>query len=135
MKIRRSSLIELVEKEIERLRDAAFQRAARSLERRREEETAYLERTRPAWLALAGNIAVALRENRPVLLEDVPRELRGYRDEIAVYRRREADSPEANTTHLETLLDVLRASDDDEVSTYGLEKMGFALGRTLAGRS
>jgi hypothetical protein len=129
MKFQRTDLIQRVRAEIDRRVQAAEQaneKAARKAEQSLKE---YVARTEGAWQTFADRINAALTDGRPVTSQDAPAALKdGWIDRVQL---RPADywatpAPrEADTAALATLLDLLEAATDDEVTTSSLERMGF----------
>lgn len=141
MKINRVKLIALIDAEITRLNDQAdelFSRNTAEAERRRD---VYVRTTSAAWQEFAQRINVAVADGKPVTVDLLPQSLGGGGQShvfgrssvkyLEVWQPEIVKRQEPNTTALRKLRDVLLLSDDDEVSTYGLEKQGFPLGRTL----
>lgn len=134
VKIKRQKLIDLLKVEIHRREVAAKEQHEKSVTRQREDTNAYVRRTADAWQTFARSITVAVGGREPVTWDDVPHELRSYRDGyVEVHRPRPVDANVDDADQLRALLAVLEATEDEVISTYALEKMGFVLGRTLRG--
>jgi hypothetical protein len=143
MKINRLQLITIIQSEITRLQDRA--RARHDAHREREDTAAqrYVEETREGWREFTLRIRNRVNDGLPVTYDDVPEALRArgvIMRGIRFFDNRPADVPVPaifnpdtvpGVPPLTTLRGVLAASDDDDVSTYALEKMGFPLGKTL----
>lgn len=141
MKINRLKLIALIDAEITRLNDRADERLQQDLREAERRRDAYFRRTCEAWGVFAQRINQALVAGNPVTTELIPTEIgnghsnafggrSGFRY-IEVWMPETVNRQTPNTTALEKLRAVLELSSDEEVSTYGLEKQGFPLGRTL----
>ena len=137
MKINRLKLITLVNDEIARRGRAARDEHATRLGKVLEDISLYKAATHDAWLQFAKKIVDRVSAGEVIQHKDVPVELRfssSYRVELMLIDGNE--KPRMRTPDigaLTRLRELLEASDDAEVSTYGIEKEGFSIGRVLRG--
>lgn len=129
MKFQRTDLIKRVEAEIGRRILAAQEANTKAQAKAEKDRREYLDRTTTAWTAFAENITAAVKAGRPVTTDDCPTGLKdGWMDRVPL-RRPDSFTPapdrEPDTAALDTLLDLLKAATDDEVTTSSLERMGF----------
>jgi hypothetical protein len=130
VKFARTDLIDRVKAEIERLEQAAADRNAKYAQKYVERRQEYLDRTGPAWSELANTIRNRHRKSQPMTADDIPTLLRGGYTAGHVRTWDDDSKPDeytADTTHLATLLNLLESATDDEITTAGLERMGFRM--------
>lgn len=138
MKFPRTVLIDQVKKEIARREQRAVERTAEAAAKREEQLAAHLEKTTPAWGALADTIRVRRRYGKPVTAEDIPAALRGRNSSsgyVDVWTEPRAETYTADTGPLAALLTLLEATDDPEVTTTSIERLGFRTADLFRARS
>jgi hypothetical protein len=135
MKISRLKLIEILRSEQDRL----VNRQRRILLDRAQHDTvnatAYVERTREAWLQFATNIRQAVENGGTVTAQDIPKPIRrnvGYIVGLDIWKPPKYRDVVNVTDTLEfrkigTALRLLEAAEDEMISTYALEKAGFRI--------
>lgn len=140
MKIKREVLVETLEAEVRRLENDHAARVRRDADDALARRAAYVRRTGDAWGAFAKVAARRARNGEPVTIDDVPEALLdGARSSyVAVWRERQpkhgpADEELPRVRQLRLLVQLLKASEDEYVSTYDLEKQGVSL-KSLVGR-
>ncbi|TDC33123.1 hypothetical protein [Micromonospora sp. KC213] len=129
MKFQRTDLIKRVQAEIGRRILAAEEANTKAREKTERERQEYVDRTADEWRTFVGNINAALDAGRPVTSEDCPKVLKdGWMDRVQLRPAERWEPPTErvpDTAALTTLLDLLEAATDDEVTTSSLERMGF----------
>lgn len=135
MKINRQALIEIVKT---RLNEWEIDRERRHEQAVREWTTAkltYDKHTANAWLEFAITIQRRISEGKLITRDDIPKEIktRGSWTSLKIFdeKRPLLPTPSDNERQLRRLIELLKNSVDEEVSTYSLEKLGFHLGRVL----
>jgi hypothetical protein len=133
VKFQRIDLIGRVKAEIERREQAAADHNTDALAKHEQRRREFLEKTAPAWTALADRIRLRVRKGQPITTDDFPQELRadGYVRRVCLVTWDDQPPGErvAEVAELTALLNVLEAATDDEVSTAALERMGFHTSR------
>ena len=126
MKFNRLELIARIEGII----DNETARVARHNEEERHrlerQKRAYMAETESAWANFADNIHLALSESRPVTKDDVPREIRSYR-EVNLFTPHAPDiwDVDARTRLWRNAKNVLEASTDEYVTSASLKDSGI----------
>jgi hypothetical protein len=133
VKINRLKLIKLVKAEINRIDNITEQRNTDIVIKAKLARDEYVASTKGSWVTFANAIITRVSMNTPVTRDDVPQALRdGYRDYVSLWSAPASPALHVPRTQaLVTLLDVLEASSDEEVSTSSLQKDGFTLGHVL----
>jgi hypothetical protein len=134
MKIKRTTLLALIDNEMERIRTAVAQRNEQATHRNAQiRDTGELE-LREDWKAFAETINRCVGRQEPVTWDDVPHGLRATRSwkELKFYdppKPRDLEDVEKITEYrrLDALRRLLEAAEDEIVSTYTLDKAGFRL--------
>lgn len=128
MKFTRTALIDRVKAEIARREQAAADLNTKTAAEHDKKRAEYVERTSDAWSRLATTIRARLRAGRPITGDDIPVELRdGWHggDRIDTWRGKGPAVQTANVDALTTLLHLLEATTDEEITTASLERVGF----------
>lgn len=142
MKIERLTLLRLVETSLAQVEQGVRARLVSRYERGVEERHRYHADTRDAWFTFAHTIldrmTVADDDDTVITVSDVPPALRGYgsvrlfdtRTDAPLFTEEQMEgvlARDPGVRELRTLRDVLNATQDELVSTYALEKMGFTM--------
>jgi hypothetical protein len=137
VKFTRTDLINRLETEIQRRLDQAADRHAKSTAAFEERRAAYLDRTAEPWREFMNTIRRQLRAGEPITSDDIPNALKGSYTggHVAVFNDTRPDQAEAHVAPLHTLMELLRATSDDEISTTALERMGLRLTDLFRGHS
>jgi hypothetical protein len=128
VKFNRTDLIARVQAEIARREQAAAEANAKAAAEHDKKLTEYVRRTSDAWSRLATTIRARIRAGRPITVDDIPVELRGGwhgGDRIDTWRSNGAAVQTANVDALTTLLHLLEATTEEEITTASLERVGF----------
>jgi hypothetical protein len=134
VKFQRTVLIDQVNTEIARRQQAIAERNAKAQQEHEQRRSEHVEATSAAWQTLAATIRKRVSKGLPVTDEDIPTELRNGRGGyVRTFSDREPGERVANTQALTTLLDLLKASTDDEVTDTSLQRMGFRMGDLFPG--
>lgn len=135
MKIKRQSLIELLQTRLDEREKYRLNRHANALQSHDEAEVEYVTQTHAAWLDFAEQIRTTVMNGGIPRPSDIPKAISdgSLRGGLKFFSKNPPLLPTASEEelNLRRLIEVLKNSTDDEVSTYALEKMGFTLGRIL----
>lgn len=135
MKIKREALIGLIQKRVQAWETDREQRYQKALNDWRDAEIEYDKRTANAWLDFADIIRRKIGDGKLITRDDIPREIKSHGSwsglEIFDKKKPASPTPREEETQLLRLIEILKNSTDDEVSTYALEKLGFPIGRVL----
>lgn len=136
MKFARTDLIDRVEAEITRRQQHTADRNKKATAHFEKTRREYIDRTSDAWIELATTVRRRVRNSQPVTSTDIPKALRGgyTTGHIRTFDDTEPQEWTADTSALETLLDLLKSATDDEISTTHLERMGFRMAQLFRGR-
>jgi hypothetical protein len=135
MKISRLKLIEILRSEQDRLVNRQRRILLDRAQRDTVNATAYVERTREAWLQLATNIRQAVENGGTVTAQDIPKPIRrnvGYGVGLEIWEPPK-DRDVVNVTDtlefrkIGAVLRLLEVAEDEMISTYALEKAGFRI--------
>lgn len=134
MKINRVELIQILEKHIKTSQDDRQKRYENAVREWEQAAEKHFARTSEAWYDFAEVIRrkIAISEN--VTPDDVPKDIKSgsYGINFFTAKRKPLDpTPTEQERQITTLINVLKQTTDDQVSTYSIEKMGFSLGRIL----
>jgi hypothetical protein len=137
VKFTRTDLISRLEAEIQRRQNDAADRNAKNTATFEERRAAYLERTTEPWREFMNTIRRRLNKGEPITSDDIPNALKGSYTggHVAVFSNTPPDQYEPHVVHLHTLMELLRATTDEEISTASLERMGLRLTDLFRGRS
>lgn len=134
MKIKRTRLIELVNKRIAEIETDNARRKLVDEENRERQRLAYIGETSEHWEEFARRILDTVIDDKPVTTELVPRRLKGhYVEGLRFWDDRRPAPAMASTRDLRTLAAFLEVALDDEINTTALERQGFPLGKVLRG--
>lgn len=136
MKVNRVALINILQKRLDALERRAAERFMIGLEKHAERERKYYDETLDAWREFARTITDRVDEKGGfVQSSDIPQRIRSGLGGLFFFTDKKPDAPTATHSErqLARLIEILKNSSDDEVSTYALEKMGFPIGRVLSG--
>lgn len=137
MKIKRQELIKIIEQRLAGAEKFRHDQHEKLVTKYDEALAEYTVRTHDAWLDFARAVFKRVEQHGVVVADDIPRPIRagglgggGLRlFDDRPPRKRNDITPEERL--LRTLLEVLKQTTDETVSTHALEKMGFPLGRVL----
>lgn len=135
MKIKREALITILQNRLRAWEDDRKQRYNTAVKDWQAAEREYDKRTANVWLDFAATIQRKIGEGKLVAREDIPKEIKtnGSWTGLELFDKKKPTppTPRDEETQLLRLIEILKNSTDDEVSTYALEKLGFPLGRVL----
>lgn len=126
MKFNVNNLIATVEQKIQeaKIRDEEFNKDQRA--KVDQHRTEWLEEYGDEYVAFANKIKEKIRKNRPILQSDIPHKLTGgYGSRMETYTKFRAQTREAGSPDLESLLKALRAITDEEITPTALKSLGF----------
>ena len=135
MKIKRQSLIEILQTRLDEREKYRLSRHASALQSHDEAEREYAHSTYEAWGEFAHQILKTLERGGLPAPSDIPKAISdgSLRGGLKFFNKNKPLLPTASEEELllRRLITILKNSTDVEVSTYALEKMGFPLGRII----
>lgn len=134
VKINRLKLIDILQQRIVDMEKHQQDRYARAYADWNDARRAYFDQTEAAWIEFSDIIHRKISQMEIITINDIPIELRSRSwGTITLFDVKQPNepSPDVRIVQLNTLINVLLETSNDEVSTYSLEKMGFKLGSIL----
>lgn len=131
MKFKTVDLISQVEKKIAELNEVSRIEHENQFEKIEKNRAKFNEQYGALWRDFANNIINKLENGNQVTKEDCPKKLTQWRGEPTYWVEPEVKEPADRTEGLVSLLNLLKAITDTEVTTTGLERIGFKDVRSL----
>lgn len=135
MKINRTELIQILENHVKTAqydRQRRHENAVREWEQSAEKHFA---RTNEAWYEFADVIRTKIAAGKNIVRTDVPKSIKSGSYDLLFFdntkRKPIEPTPTEQERQIMTLINMLKQTSDEHVSTYSIEKMGFSLGRIL----
>lgn len=127
MKIKKSELLRLIDDKLRKLETERLARDKIKYDEYRDACQHYVNTKHSAWAEFAHTIQNLIKLREPIQHSAVPQELRSMFG-LTFFETKEPKllTPSTVETDLRNMRDFLHLVEDDEISTYALQKMGFS---------